>query len=66
MQVVDHQVERVLEPRELGQEPLDHDRAREARRRAHPLDHLLAGRIGERLDQLNPEALRITFAALDA
>ena len=52
VQVVDHQHERLLEPLELGQQPLDHRRAREARRRADPLDDLVAGRIGERVDQV--------------
>ena len=65
VQVVDHQLERLLEPLELGQEPLDHHRACEARRRADPLDDLVAGRVGERLDQVNPEPLRVTFVALD-
>ena len=65
VQVVDHQHERLLEPLELRQEPLDHHRAREARRRADPLDHLVAGGVGERVDQMKPEPLRVTFAALD-
>ena len=65
MQVVDHHLERVLEPLELRQESLDHHRACEPRRRAHALDDLVAGRVGQRLDQLNPEPLRVTFVAVD-
>ena len=65
VQVVDHQHERLLEPLQLGQEPLDHHRAREARRRADPLDDLVAGRVGERVDHVKPEPLRVTLAALD-
>ena len=65
VQVVDHQHERLLELLELGQEPLDHHRAREARRRADPLDHVVAGGVGEGVDQLEPEPLRVTLAALD-
>ena len=65
MEIVDHQLERLLEPLELGQQPLDDDRAGEARRRADPLDDLVAGRIGERVDQGEPEPLRVAFAALD-
>ena len=65
VEVVDHQLERVLEPLELGQEPLDHNRPCEPRRRADPLDDLVPGRVGERLDQVDPEALRVTFVAVD-
>ena len=65
VQVVDHQLERLLEPLELGQESLDHRRASEPRRRADPLDDVVAGRISERLDQVNPEPLRVTFLAVD-
>ena len=65
VEIVDHERDRLLEPRELGQQPLDDDRAGEARRRAHPLDDLIAGGIGERVDQREPEPLRVAFAALD-
>ena len=65
VEIVDHQPERLLEPLELGQQPLDHHRAGEQRRRADPLDDLVAGRIGERVDQREPEALRVALAALD-
>ena len=51
VQVVDHQHDRLFEPLEVRQQPLDHRRAREARRRADPLDDLVADRIGERVDQ---------------
>ncbi len=65
VQVVDHQRERLLEPLELRQESLQHHRACELRRRADPLDDLIAGRIGDRADHVKPEPLRITLAALD-
>jgi hypothetical protein len=65
VQVVDHQLERALEPPKLGQESLDDHRACEARRRADPLDDLVAGRIGECIHHLKQESLRITLAALD-
>ena len=65
VQVIDHQVERLLEPLELAEESLDHRRAREARRRADPLDDVVAGRIGERVDHVEPEPLRVTLATLD-
>jgi len=65
MQVVDHEIERLREPLELGQQPLDHRRARKAGRRADPLDDLVAGRIRDRIDQLQPESLRVPFTALD-
>ena len=52
VQVVDHQRERLLEPLELRQESLHHHRACELRRRADPLDDLVAGRIGERVDHV--------------
>jgi hypothetical protein len=65
MQVVENQVEWLAEPLELRQQSLDHDRAGEARCRAHPLDHLAAGRLGEGVDHAQPEPLRVTFAALD-
>ena len=64
MEIVDDQLERLFEPPEQGQQPLDDRRACEARRRADPLD-LVARRIGERVDQREPEALRVAFAALD-
>ena len=47
------------------QEPLYHHRAREARRRADPLDHVVAGGVGEGVDHVKPEPLRVTLAALD-
>ena len=65
MKIVDHQLERLLEPLELAQQPLDDRRAGEARRRTDPLDDLVAGRIGERVDQGKPELLCVTLAALD-
>ena len=65
VEIVDHQLERLLEPLELGQQPLDDRRAGEARRRTDPLDDLVAGRIGERVDQGEPEPLRVALAALD-
>ena len=65
MEIVDHQLERLLEPLELGQQPLDDRRAGEARCRTDPLDDLVAGRIGERVDQREPEPLRVALAALD-
>ena len=48
-----------------AQEPLYHHRAREARRRADPLDHVVAGGVGEGVDHVKPEPLRVTLAALD-
>ena len=65
MQVVDHQRERLLEFIELGQEPLYHHRARETRRRTDPLDQVVAGGVGEGVDHVKPEPLRVTLAALD-
>ena len=65
MQVVDHQRELLLEPFELIQKSVDHDLAREARRRADPLDDPLAGHVGKRVDQAKPEPLRVALAALD-
>ena len=52
MQVVDHQRERLVEPLELAQESLHHQRACELRYRADPLDELVASRIGECVDEL--------------
>ena len=65
VQVVDHQLDRLLEPLQLRQEPLYHHRAREARRRTDPLDHVVAGGVGEGVDHVKPEPLRVTLAALD-
>ena len=65
MQVVDHQHERLLELLELVQEPLYHHRASEARRRADPLDDVVAGGVGQGVDHVKPEPLRVTLAALD-
>ena len=65
MQVVDDEHERLLEPLQLGQQSLDHRGAGEARRRADPLDDLVAGRAGERVDEVEPEPLRVTFLAID-
>jgi hypothetical protein len=65
VQVVDHQLERPLDPLQLVQEPLYYHRAREARRRADPLDHVVAGGVGEGVDHVKPEPLRVTLAALD-
>jgi hypothetical protein len=65
VQVVDHQIERRVETVELGPEALNHHGACELRRRADPLDDLVAGRIGERVDHVQPEPLRVTLAALD-
>ena len=65
VQVVDHQLDRLLEPLQLRQEPLYHHRAREARRRTDPLDHVIAGGVGQGVDHVKPEPLRVTLAALD-
>ena len=65
VQVVDHQMERLLDLLELVQQPLYHHRASEVRRRADPLDHVFAGGVGEGVDHLKPEPLRVTLAALD-
>ena len=65
VQVVDHQLDRLLEPLQLRQKPLYHHRAREARRRTDPLDDLVAVRISEGVDHVKPEPLRVTLAALD-
>jgi hypothetical protein len=65
VQVVDHQHERLLEPLELRQELLHHHRACELRRRADPLDDLIPGRIGDLVDDVKPEPLRIALAGLD-
>ena len=55
-----------LEPLQLRQEPLYHHRAREARRRTDPLDDVVAGGVGEGVDHVKPEPLRVTLAALDS
>ena len=65
VQVVDHEHDRLVELLELVEEPLDHSCAREARRGADALDDVVADRIGERVDQVQPEPLRVTFVALD-
>ena len=65
VQIVDHQLERLLEPLELDQQPLDDRRAGEARCRTDPLDDLVAGRIGKRVDHGEPEPLRVALATLD-
>ena len=65
VEIVDHQLERLLEPLELCLQPLDDRHAGEARCRTDPLDDLVAGRIGERVDQGEPEQLRVALAALD-
>jgi hypothetical protein len=65
VQVVDHQLEWPVEPLELGQESLDHRRPCEAGGGADPLDDVIVRRVSEGVDQVKPEALRVTFAALD-
>ena len=65
MQVVDHQQDVLLQPLQLRQEPLYHRRARETRRRTYPLDDLVAGGVGQGVDQMEAKPLRVTLAALD-
>jgi hypothetical protein len=64
VQVVDHQLDRLLEQLQLPEESLRHHGAREARRRADPLDRVVAGGVGQAVDQTQPEPLRVPLAAL--
>jgi hypothetical protein len=65
VQVVDHELDRLREPLQLRQKPLYHHRAGEARRRTDPLEHVVAGGVGEGVDHVKPEPWRVTLAALD-
>jgi hypothetical protein len=65
MQVVDHHLDRLLQPLQLRQEPLYHDGPGEARCRTDPLDHVVAGGDGQGVDHLKAKPLRVVLTALD-
>ena len=65
VQIVDDEHHRLLQQGEVGQQPLDHRLAAEARRRGHPLHELVASDGRAPVDHRQPEPLGITLAALD-
>ena len=66
VQIVDHQHRRLLERLEILEQALDHERALEAGRRAHPCHELARPRqAGERIDDRHPEPLTIALTAVD-
>ena len=64
VQIVDHQHDRLLERVQVGPQPLDDREAAERRRGLDPLhERVRADNTGERVDDRQPEALRIALPA---